>query len=692
MFNLQEVLGFINDNEYLAYDTETTGLNVRKDIVIGFGISNATIGHYIPLVQYAVSDGALIRTHVSSNDITTILTALQSKKLLMFNASYDARITLNNLGVDLLPALHTDVLLLKHSCDEEFPFGLKEIATKLWGHNVKEEKEQMLASIKTNGGSSKEFYKADVGLLAKYCIQDCLLTFRLFNHYSKELKRQGLEAFYYQDEVLPLYKEVTVPMENAGVRLDIALLTKTLAEITLDLTTLERTIKAEITPQLGLFNEWFHNKEYPFKATGRVGKSMKQSGASLGAVQQALATEDFPEGAFNLSSKHHLKKLFFDTMKCIPLSTTPTGLPQVDEEFLETIKDLHIWVKDLITYNKLNKLKGTYIENLLNDSENGRYYPSFMQHRTVSGRYAGNLQQLPRPVSKDGSLIARYTNRIREFILSDEDSVLVSADYEQLEPSIFAHTCGDPELQKIFHEGKDFYSTVAIATENLIGVSADKSSSNYLGLCDKSRRQRAKSYALGLAYGMTSYKLKFEIEVSEDEATILVENYFKAFPKLAQWMQFSKDTVKRTGVISTQSGRIRHMPRASALFTKYGPVIDDDLRLWKAFHSNPEKYAFAKLERKEYKNLLNNACNFQIQGLAASIMNRASINVARELKQLNLRSKIVMSVHDEIVLNVPKEEEAIASEIVKRHMETVVLLTVPLRTTPQSGTNFRQCK
>lgn len=692
--DLAQALEFINTNEVLAYDTETTGLDFNKDKVIGFGVSNYTTGFYVPLYTYDSSSGELRLCGIGPTLLSTLLEAIKAKKLIMFNASFDSRFTKFSLGVDLLPSLACDVLLLKHTCDEEFPFGLKEIATKLWGVDVKAEKEAMQASIKNNGGTATEYYKADTTLLAKYCVQDCLLTYRMYAHYSKELKKQRLEAFFYEEEVMPLYKEVTIPMEEQGVRLNIPLMEQTLKEINQELLNVEAKIQTAIAPNLDIFRSWFLNKDYPVKERGRLAKKLKQ-GLGTEQAQMALWNED-SEGAnmFNLNSKHHLKKLFFDTLKEEPLSRTPTGQPQVNEDFLELMGNKWAWAADLIIYNKLNKLKSTYIERFLNEQHNGVFYPAFMQHRTVSGRYSGDLQQLPRPIESSGEVdvVSKYTSRIREFIVPNPNNILMSADYEQLEPTIFAHTSNDSALQNIFITGTDFYSEVAIKTERLTNVSSDKLSDNYLGKRDKQARQRAKSYALGIAYGMTGYKLKFEIGTDDETADRLVQDYLNAFPGLARWMNESKDKVKFQGQIKTQSGRIRHMPRARELFAKYGSRITDSLQLWKEYHSMPAVYERVKADYREFKNLMNNSINFQVQGLAASIVNRAAISINRKLKSEELKSRLIMQVHDELVYEVIDEERQKVSDLVKSTMENIVKLSVPLRTTPQFGTNYRECK
>lgn len=673
--DVAQLLQFINENEVLAYDTETTGLNVRKDTIIGFGISNETTSFYWPIYFFDKYSNELKRNEILSLEKTAaIIEVLHTKKILCFNASFDLRFTKNQFKINLLPALHADVLLLKHTCDEEFPFGLKEIATKVFGY-VTKEKEEMLASIKANGGTAKEYYKADTNLLARYCEQDCLLTFKLYNHYSRSLKEQSLEKFYYDDEVLPLYKEITIPMEEAGVKLDIEKLNRIQSDIITDIKQLEESIQKAINPHLDIFTTWFLNKDYPLQtATGKQPAWVKR-----GLTQwEAWYQETDAEYMFNLQSKQHLKKLFFDTLNLKPLNKTVKGSPQVDENFLLSISDKYEWVSLLIDYNKLNKLKSTYIERFINEQEDGYYYPSWMQHRTVSGRYAGDLQQLPRPRLGD-NLVDKYTSIIRELIIAPVGSKLISADYEQLEPRVFAHTSRDDALAQIFTMGKDFYTEIARSTEGLHEVT-------------KEQRQKAKNYALGIAYGMTGYKLKFELGCTEEVADALVKKYLDAFPQLARWMNESKEKVISGATITAQSGRMRRLPKAKAIYSKYGPSIRDSLQLWKTYHDTPAVYAQVKQDYKTFKNECNNAINFQVQGLAAGIVNRAAIAINRKLKTEKLSAKLVMQIHDELVYSCPETELEQVCAIVKQLMCNTTKLSVPLITTPQIGSNFRECK
>ena len=689
--DVKTALDFITSNDLLTFDCETTGLNVRKDKIIGFGFSNAVSACYVPILRWNTTSLELEPVGPGPEAVQTILLALKGKGLITFNGSYDCRIVFYDLGVYLVDSIHTEVMLLKHLCNEDFPLGLKDIAASIFGDDSKDEQAAMKASIKVNGGSANQYFKADLELMATYCKKDCTLTYRVYEHYLRDLRNQGLEAFYYTDETLPLYKLVTIPMEMQGVAIDVPAMQSALNEICDDLQLLESEIQDAISPYVGVLTMQMLDKEYPLLTA----KTKKPSGWTKKFESQLSAWADANVGRslFNLSSKLDLAKLFFDVLKLEPLSKTPTGRPQVDAEFLDSVAPTYAWAAKLVQFNKLNKLKSTYIEGILEEQDAGIFYPSFHQHRTVSGRYAGNLQQLPRPIDGvDGDLVAKHTNRIREFIVPRAGNLLMSADYEQLEPSIFSHTSGDLALQAIFNSGDDFYSTVAIRTEKLEGVSADKSAPNYLGKVNKAARQKAKAYSLGIAYGMSGYKLAFEIEVPRPEAEKLVSDYLEAFPQLAAWMLASKQEVLRTGQIATQAGRIRHMPQAMRLFRQYGNDILDDLALWKRFNGQDAAYKKAKEDRKTLKNLVNNSINFQVQGLAASIVSRASISLALELRRRGLKAAMCMQVHDEICLDVPMAEVDEVSALVKQTMQTIVKLAVPLRTTPQFGANFRDCK
>jgi len=463
---INKALELISRSKLLAFDTETTGLNVRKDKVIGIGLSNEKLESiYIPI--YSWNGEELL--HLGT-DVSPVLEALKSKSIIAHNSYFDLEITRNNLGVDLWDQLHADTIMLIHTAQETGPFGLKQIAKKLWGLDELKEQEEMAASIKANGGSGKgEIYKADTILIGKYCEQDCKLTMKLYHHYVPILKKENLADFFFADEVMPLYTKVTRTMQSRGIKLDVPLLKETQVSINKDIGSLEVSIQAEIAEYVESdFTDWLFNKDYPPRRTGdfsqvlvrlagvpvsktKGGKfSLTEKSLSpykenkfisfiLGGpyltqeevrnVQNILWTENAEGSKFNLSSKHHLKKLFFEYLRETPTSTTDLGNPQVDDEFLTLMAQKYSWVATLQEYNKLIKIRGTYIDRFLEEQEDGIFYPDFKQHGTISGRYSGDTQQLNRPREDDGSLSTKYSNMIRKFFIAGDGYKFIDSDY-----------------------------------------------------------------------------------------------------------------------------------------------------------------------------------------------------------------------------------------------------------------------
>lgn len=724
----KSAIQFIKSNKILAYDIETTGVNWRQDKIIGIGFGNAEQGYYLPLLKWD-NIGVKLMPVAAAQYLIPVLQALSGAQLIAWNAGFDIRFTKYQLNFDLLPNLLADVMLLKHTADEEFPFGLKEVAAKIFGQSAKDEQQAMKESIKFNGGHGKEYYKADMYLMGKYCVQDCILTFKLFNHYLPIVKREKTYQ-YFIDEVMQLLKTVTMPMEERGVHLDMSLIEANRAAIQKDMDKLEEDIQSKISLYLRSFEEWFLNKDYPptrsgvfaqgiaeyaelplpRTATGDFSLAAKQLNSLpqshfkdvllhncylkeeyIEPVQRLLFSKTGQKYMFNILSTHHLKKLFFEVLGERPVSTTDKGNPQIDDEFLQLMAEKYDWAAQLIEYRKLTKLSSTYMQRFLDEQENGKFYPDFKQHRTVSGRLGSDLQQLPRPIKGD-SLHAHYTNQIRKFIVAGPGNVLIGADYSSLEPTIFAHLSGDPALQNIFNAGSDFYSTVAIQTEQLHNVTADKLASNYLGTSNPEARQKAKAYALGIAYGMTGYKLHFELDIPKSEAEELVKKYLHAFPFLAAWMEESKAFAKKHGYIRVPGGRVRHLPHAKWIYDKHGDDILDSLKLWKNYHDDPARYSKMKELRKRYINELNNAINVQVQGLAARLVNLACIRIEQKLKEQNLSAGIVMQVHDEIVIECSENCADQVSKIMQQEMENVQKLSVPLIALPKIAKVYANCK
>lgn len=725
----------ILEADIIALDTETTGLNVRKAKVIGIGVGSEHGTLYIPLLIWA---GDQLRETTYRSDANYLLHKLKQKKLVLHNAAFDLRIIKHDFGCDLLPYLHADTILLKHTVEEVPPFGLKDIATKYakelgFDRDPTEEAKELKASIERNGGKSTkdcyELFKADPKIIGKYCEQDCNLTLKLYHFFMEKLKLEGLEDFYFRDEVLPLYKEVSIPMMERGIQLDTAKIEQAKLEIITDLESLEEEVQAKLLKYSSDFKHWFFEKEYPAKPAGsfaaeladmlelplpltKTGKRSIAKAAlqklpdseaqrfflgtgelspeTIEKVQWRMHGETGSKHFININSKDHLKRIIFNYLGEKPDRYTDKGAYQLNDEYLQSIAEKYDFIPPLLVYNKLSKLNATYMDRFLEDQEDGVFYPQFNQHRTISGRFGSDIQQLPRLKEDGHPLVLKYNNMIRSFFIARPNHYFVDSDYESLEPHIFASVSGDKGLQDIFHNGWDFYSTIAIMTEGLQGVSADKAAANYLGKVNKSARQKAKAYSLGIPYSMSDYKLAKELDIEQSAAQRLIDQYLGAFPQLKQWMEATDVLVKTKGFVTTMVGRKRRMPEAPQIYKEFGDDIFNSLTLWKRYHEDPVFYDEVKEIRGRMKNYIGNGRNFQIQSLAASVMNRACIAIARAFKEQKLDAEIVCQIHDQVVIECHESIKDKVGKLVQSCMENVITLPVQLKAPPSFGKNFAE--
>jgi DNA polymerase-1 len=348
------------------------------------------------------------------------------------------------------------------------------------------------------------------------------------------------------------------------------------------------------------------------------------------------------------------------------------------------------WAENLRIYNKLLKVKSTYVDRFLDRNENGRYYFYFKQNGTVSGRYGSDAQQLPKPLEEgqDAPILMKYINIVRAFLIAGNGRKVIDADYESLEPHCFASVSGDKGLQEIFEKNWDFYSTVAIKTEKLEGVSADKAADNYLKKVDPVKRNTAKAYSLGIAYGMEAYALGMSLGVNQKEAQILVDGYLNGFPQLKEWRERSREQVKANGHIKNYVGRVRHLPRVKKTYAKFGDRMMD-WRFRKELEAQYGKDQVMKAYR-DYRNGLNNCLNFQLQSLAAAVVNRAALAINRKAEELGIDAKVQAQVHDQLLINCDEKDVEMFAPIVQEIMESTTQLPgVTLKAPPEISDNWR---
>ena len=754
---LKELIQHVRESEYVAFDTETDSLNMRKGQIIGFSVSGEVgRGFYMPTMVWNVERERLEEVQIESKGAHElakfVINQLTGKKLICHNASFDLRYVKNFYGINLLPFLHADTSLLVHTVKEEgafgygTPFGLKSIAImvqKEIGLDVETEanKEQLALkdSIKANGGSTSkdnyEIYKADLEILSRYAAADTDLTLRVYSHFLKVLIEEGLEKFFFEDEVMPVYREVTIPMEDHGIRLDIPLLQETKDKIATDLQEQATLVVQELLKEPKV-RGWIIDQAveaYPPKSKGifaqrllelsniELPKSEKTgkftiNKAAVAALQESpikdflmtgdiqyltkdqivrtsltLWKEDNNGQFFNIQSKDQMGKIAFDVMGEKPISSTTKGKPQFDEDMIQSIKDKYTWAKHLRLYNKLTKIKTAYVDRFLDSAEDGRFFPYFKQNGTVSGRYGSDMQQLPKPLEpgQDDQIIIDYVNLVRAFFIADEGTKILDTDYASLEPRVFATVAGDQGLKDIFNNDLDFYSHIAIKTEKLEGVSAHTKAPNFLKKVNPVKRQTAKAYSLGVPYGMSGYALAMSLGVDRKEGERLVEGYLDGFPELRKWREDSRKFIKEHGYIKNKVGRVRHLPQAKEIYAALGDKLIEDWRFRKDLERDYGVEYTTNLYR-DYKNALNNCLNFQIQSYSASIVNRAALQINRRFQRENIIGQVICQIHDQLICQVREEDVEKACKIVQDCMENTTRLDgVELIAIPEVSINFR---
>jgi len=758
----------ILDSDVIAVDTETTGLNPRKNKIIGWSVSgDEGVGFYLPTLVFDYEKDELVLQEINGKSTEVIsknlIKLLIGKKLVFHNASFDVQFIKNYFGIDLLPSVYVDTGLLVHTVYEEGafgfgnPFGLKSIAImnqKELGLDVQEaankEQIELKESIKKNGGSTTkalyEIFKADLDILSKYASADTDLTLRICNLYLKKLKVEGLEKFFFEDEVMPIYREVTVPMEAHGVDLDMELIEKVHGEIIIDQKKNKEIVMKSLL-EISEVKEWIMDtafKEYPpshkgnwaqrlaqryslnlpkSEKTGKYSITEKHVEAlddspakdylmtgdinvleelEVARISMAMWKETNDGDYINIQSKKQLGEIVFKYMGITPKvagSNTKSGRAKFDMDMIKDLSKDYPWAENLRVYNRLLKIKSTYVDRFRDRQEDGRYYFYFKQNGTVSGRYGSDAQQLPKPLEEgeEAPIIMKYVNVVRRFLIAGPGRKVIDADYESLEPHCFASVTGDTALQEIFNKGWDFYSTVAIKTERLNedkvrfpnGVSADKKADNYLKKLDAPARNKAKAYSLGIAYGMEAYALKMTLGVDQKTAEKLVQGYLDGFPELKAWRENSRLQVKAHGYIKNYVGRVRHLPKVQKTYIKFQDRMMD-WRFRKELEVTYGKDIVLQAYR-DYRNGLNNCLNFQLQSLAAAVVNRAALKINLKAKELGIDAICQAQVHDQLIVNVDDKDAEMFAPFVQEIMEnTTKLPGVTLKAPPEIANNWAE--
>ena len=419
----------------------------------------------------------------------------------------------------------------------------------------------------------------------EYAAEDADVTLKLKNKLEGELKKYGAEELFYNIE-MPLMP-VLAEMEMNGVTID----TQSLADTSDVLTKRMEEVEKEIYELAG--------------------------------------------APFNIASPRQVGEVLFDKLQIVEKAKkTKTGQYVTNEEVLQSLKGKHKIVEAILEHRGLKKLLGTYIDALpkLINARTGHIHTSFNQATTATGRLSSsdpNLQNIP--------VRGEEGKEIRKAFIPEPGCLFFSADYSQIELRVMAHLSGDENMIEAFREGHDIHAATAakIYKEEMENVTRDQ-------------RTKAKRANFGIIYGITVFGLAERLEISRDEAKMLIEGYFETFPKVKEYMEKAKEQARNQGYVETQFHRRRYLADINS--------------------ANATVRGFAE----------RNAINAPIQGTAADIIKVAMIRIYNRFRAEGIRSKMILQVHDELNFSVYPEEKEKVEQIVLEEMQNAFRMQVPL--------------
>lgn len=352
--------------------------------------------------------------------------------------------------------------------------------------------------------------------------------------------------------------------------------------------------------------------------------------------------------AFNLNSPKQLGEILFDKLQLPVIKKTKTGYSTA-ADVLDKLVDKHPIIQEILDYRQINKIQGTYLAGLpAFIKEDGKIHTKFVQTLTQTGRLSSNdpnLQNIPIRLEEG--------RKIRQaFVPSEEGWQLFGADYSQIELRVLAHISKEENMTRDFIEGEDIHS----ATARRVFKLDDET------VVDSNYRRQAKAVNFGIVYGISDYGLSQNLNISRPEAKEFIDRYFQMYPGVNQYMEEVVKQAREDGYVSTLFHRRRYLPDISA--------------------SNFNIRSFAE----------RTAINSPIQGTAADILKIAMIRLQDAIDQEGLQARILLQVHDELILEAPAEEMERLSDLVPEIMESAVSLDVPLKVDYNQGINWYELK
>lgn len=606
---LQELVTLLqtktNPDFPVAWDTETTGLNPREAELVGIGCCWGNLSDEVAYIPIGHTEGNQLNKQTVIEKLSPILESETYPKTFQ-NTKFD-RLVFKHQGINLKGVVF-DTMLASYVLHPEQSHNLTDLCDR-YLEGITSESYKSL-----NIPKGKTIADLPISRVANYCGLDAYGTFNLVPILREELRQlPDLEKLLLDIEQ-PL-EAVLATMEDTGIRI---------------------------------------NREY-------LKTFSKQLEEDLDQLEQQ-SYQDAGE-TFNLSSPKQLGEILFEKLGLDKRKSrkTKTGY-STDHATLEKLQGDHPLIDHILEYRTLSKLKSTYVDALpaLIETKTQRVHTDFNQAVTTTGRLSSsnpNLQNIP--------IRTEFSRKIRQAFMPQEDWLLVSADYSQIELRILAHFSQEPVLVEAYNNNQDVHRVTA----QLIFDKAD---------ITPEERTLGKTINFGVIYGMGSQRFAREAGVSPKEAKIFIDKYRHRYAKVFEYLENSKKQAIAKGFVTTLLGRRRYFQLGDEKLRQLQgtPITEIDLDDLTINYNDAQ--------------LLRAAANAPIQGSSADIIKIAMVKLAQILE--NYQARLLLQVHDELVLEIPPHEWPELEGKIKSTMEEAVSLIVPLKVEIHSGNNWMEAK
>ena len=586
---LDELMGLINQADYVSFDTETTSLDYMLAELVGISIAlKPNEAFYIPINHnYEGAEKQLEQDFV----LEALKPFLESDEIpkIGHNLKYDRHI-LQNAGIDLKGKL-LDTMLFSYVNNSTITRHNLDAVSKRY-LNINPTSYEDVAG---KGAKQIPFSEVSIDVASDYASEDADISLKLYEHIEPMVQKEAKLAKLYSEIEGPLIYTLG-DIERNGVLIDSEKLSQ-------------------------------QSKELEAKILKLESKVQKNAG------------EDF-----NLGSPKQLQEILYEKLGLPVIKKTPKGQPSTSEAVLQELSMDFPIVHDILSYRAISKLKSTYTDKLpkMINSNTGRVHTSYHQAVTATGRLSSsdpNLQNIP--------IRSEEGRRIREAFIAPEGYKILAADYSQIELRIMAHLSKDQGLMDAFAKGQDIHQATAA---EIFSINIDDVTPN--------QRRSAKAINFGLIYGMSAFGLSKQLQITRAEAQNYIEQYFERYPGVKNYIDETKSSAKQNGYVETVLGR----------------------RLYLADIES------SNYQRRQYAE--RSAINAPMQGTAADLIKMAMTDLHSKIRNESLDAKIIMQVHDELVIEVNENQLDELSDLTVNIMADIFKLDVDLKVDADIGNNW----